>query len=131
MCPENMCPVYFHNFRGYDSHLILWTLVKQFDTQVRICAKNFEHLDIVSVQSECCRLRFLDRNNQLSAQLSKLANNVLNYKYVLSRINTKAPFPYEWFDSPAKLTVPLPMEDDAWYSHVQGEVQDKQMALAV
>ena len=131
MTPENSCPVYFHNFRGYDSHLIVRELIRRFSTAVQVSAKNFEKFDRLFVNTKRYKINFLDTFNYLSAPLSKLASTVSRFCYTPQDVNTKAPFPYEWFDSPEKLTVELPTEDEFWYSHIRGEQQNKNLALQV
>ena len=49
MVPENCCIVYFHNFKGYDSHLIVRALITKIGTNVMVSANNFEKFDVISM----------------------------------------------------------------------------------
>ena len=113
------CSYIFHNFSGYDCHIIFEELLTQayetgYDTT--IIPKSMENY--VSFQVGC--LRFLDLYRFLSSGLDKLVNSVNsfpikdsnNFEYEI--VKKKLAYPYEYlshsnFQEPLKLT-----KEDFW-----------------
>ena len=55
------------------------------------------------ILTERHRIKFLDTYNYLASPLSKLTSTVTLFKYAPTEAETKAPFPYDWFDCKEKL----------------------------
>lgn len=102
---KNAPVCYFHNFRGYDSHYVLQSLMKKDEIECSfIRGKSFEKFDIISAVKGKIRITFKDTFNYLATSIAKLVAQVENWKYTpeIDR-NNKGVFPYKWFDSFDKL----------------------------
>ena len=53
------------------------------------------------------------------------------FKYAPTEAETKALFPYDWFDCKEILAESLPTEDGTWYSKLQGVQQNKNKAFEI
>jgi hypothetical protein len=103
-------PVFFHNLKGYDSHLIMQAMVKlkgEHD-KVTCIAQNSEKYISFTMN----RYRFLDSAAFQPSSLGNLLQNLPEAKKHLLRaefgddmdlLSEKGHFPYEWFDRPNKL----------------------------
>lgn len=110
-------PVFIHNFRGYDSHLIVKGLTRQH--KVKVIAQTMEKfmaMDVcmVDFKGRPFKIRFLDSFMFLSASLDKLTN-LNSYphtaKYFKDKANLmirKGVYPYDWVNSNARFEEPLP-----------------------
>nr|QKE54901.1 MAG: structural protein [Parvoviridae sp.] len=96
---------YFHNFRGYDSHYVLKSLMKSDDYEVDVVrGKSFEKFDVISAISGKIRITFKDTFNYLATSIAKLVQNVENWTYTPEKDrDMKGTFPYKWFDDISKL----------------------------
>ena len=98
---SSFIPIFFHNFSGYDCHLIFEQLLTQaYDIGLtpKVIPKSMENY--VSVQIGC--LRFLDSYRFLSAGLDKLVKSLDSFPFLDSNgfkdpiFKTKLAYPYEY-----------------------------------
>lgn len=102
-------PVYFHNLKGFDGHLIIKGLTDMNFSNIRIIAQNFEKY----MSFTCGEFQFLDSFAFLSSSLDTLSSNLLkdgknNFKHTLADtslteeqqnlILKKGVYPYEYMD---------------------------------
>ena len=121
---SSFVPIYFHNFSGYDCHLIfeeLLTSAYNLKLPINIIPKSMENY--VSVQVGC--LRFLDSYRFLSSSLQKLITSLNDFPYMQNEGLTddfskkKLAYPYEKFNlnnlhEPLNLT-----KEDYWSTLTQ------------
>ena len=70
---SSFVPIFFHNFSGYDCHLVFELLLtKAFKLDIKILPKSMENY--VSVQVGC--LRFLDSYRFLSSSLDEFVKSI-------------------------------------------------------
>ena len=129
-----------HNMVGYDSHLI----VKAYQ---EIAGKR-DHLSCLASNGEkfltldCLSYRFIDSYQFLQASLDSLLADVKDDqkrnlrasfpdKQQFAMCKRKAPFPYAWFDSVAKLQYPKLPAQAQWYDQLSAKgVSDDDYAFA-
>lgn len=114
---NNSIPVFFHNLKGYDSHYIMNVLANHPQLNISLSGKSIEKMDSIRVENKHgLSFRFLDTINHLLGSLAGLVKNVKEWKYTPVEWRTsKGSFPYEWFDSPAKLhDTSLPPKELWW-----------------
>ena len=134
---RNLLPIFFHNLKNYDSHLLFesafgvmkdWeisvvplTKEKYISFSAKYVVDEFEDKVTGKVRQIKMNLEFKDSVAFLSASLASLVNNLdisdLKLCSTLgvsaNLIHGKGIFPYEWFDSLAKLNVTsLPPRED-------------------
>ena len=111
---SSFVPILFHNFSGYDCHLIFEELLTQAYNQnynITIIPKTMENY--VSVQIGC--IRFLDSYRFLGSSLQQLVKNINNFPIMDTNgfndelFKQKLAYPYEKFnlenfDKPLNLT---------------------------
>ena len=99
---RSFVPIFFHNFSGYDCHLIfeeLLTSAYNLKLPINIIPKSIENY--VSVQVGC--LRFLDSYRFLSSSLQKLITSLNDFPYMQNEgltddlFKKKLAYPYEKF----------------------------------
>ena len=126
---SSFAPRFFHNFSGYDCHLIFEQLITSaynLKLPVIIIPKSLENY--VSVQVGC--LKFLDSNRFLSSSLQKLIASLDTFKYMDSNgltdslFKKKLAYPYEKFNpeniSIDSLSQPLNLtKEDYWSTLTQ------------
>ena len=114
---SSFVPIIFHNFSGYDCHLIfeeLLTSAYNLKLPINIIPKSIENY--VSVQVGC--LRFLDSYRFLSSSLQKLITSLNDFPYMQNEgltddfFKKKLAYPYEKEDYWSTLTQSYPCEDD-------------------
>ena len=107
-------PVVFHNLRGYDAHVLMESLGKYKERRLSCIPNNSERYISFSLGT----LRFIDSFQFLGTSLEKLVNNLAaegkeNFKlltrYIVDTAKQdlllrKGVYPYDYVDSPAKLT---------------------------
>ncbi|MEN0016512.1 MAG: DNA polymerase, partial [Bacteroidota bacterium] len=107
-------PVFFHNLRGYDSHLLLQGVT---DEKVKCIPNNKERYMSVTIGG----LRFLDSMQFMGASLESLAKSApalpISDKHGAER---KGVYPYEWMDGWDKFKEVLPPKE-AFYSRLRRE----------
>ena len=121
---SSFVPIFFHNFSGFDCHLIfeeLLTSAYNLKLPINIIPKSKENY--VSVQVGC--LRFLDSYRFLSSSLQKLITSINDFPYMQIEgltddlFKKKLAYPYEKFDlnnlhEPLNLT-----KEDYWSTLTQ------------
>lgn len=107
--------IYFHNFRGYDSHLLLRELIHRFPDS-HYLAKTMEKIDSASFCEGDIKVIFKDTFNYFSTSLASLANTITHWKFTPIPHQTKEKnfFPIYWFDDLAKLNEPVPLRQEEW-----------------
>ena len=121
---SSFVPIFFHNFSGFDCHLIfeeLLTSAYNLKLPINIIPKSKENY--VSVQVGC--LRFLDSYRFLSSSLQKLITSINDFPYMQSEgltddlFKKKLAYPYEKFDL-NNLHEPLNLaKEDYWSTLTQ------------
>ena len=100
---SSFVPIFFHNFSGYDCHLIfeeLLTSAYNLKLPINIIPKSMENY--VSVQVGC--LRFLDSYRFLSSSLQKLITSLNDFLHMQNEgltddfLKKKLAYPYEKFN---------------------------------
>ena len=126
---SSFVPLFFHNFSGYDCHLIFEELLTEAYHQnynPTIIPKSLENY--VSIQVGC--LRFLDSYRFLSSSLDKLVKSLDNFPIMKLEgmsddlFKKKLAYPYEYlnldnFKEPINLT-----EEDYWSTLTQSYPSD-------
>ena len=126
---SSFVPIFFHNFSGYDCHLIFEELLIQaFEKgyEPKIIPKSMENY--VSIQVGC--LRFLDSYRFLSSSLDKLVRSLDSLPildengFIDENFKKKLAYPYEYlnldnFDKPLNLT-----KEDYWSTLTQSYPSD-------
>ena len=126
---SSFVPIFFHNFSGYDCHLIFQELLIQaFEKgyEPKIIPKSMDNY--VSIQVGC--LRFLDSYRFLSSSLDKLVKSLDNLPvmdengFIDELFKKKLAYPYEYFnldnfDKPLNLT-----KEDYWSTFTQSYPSD-------
>lgn len=129
--------IFFHNFRGYDSHFLMKELVTAYNPTY-FNGKSLEKMNHIKLTFEVDpdhpsynpnkkpdTIEFKDTFNFLSSSLASLCNTVDEWKYAPSQ--EKGVFPYDWFDDISKLDYPgLP--DGPWYNKLTRSYQDHEEA---
>ena len=123
-------PVYFHNLKGFDGHLIIKELGKMNIGNIKIIAQNFEKYVTFSFKN----LQFLDSFAFLGTSLDSLAKNLLKdgkgkFKHTLSYQNfteeqenlilKKGVYPYEYMDSFEKFNETQLPEKEKVFQHIE------------
>ena len=130
---SSFIPIFFHNFSGYDCHLIFEELLTQAYNQnykITIIPKTMENY--VSVQVGC--LRFLDSYRFLSSSLQQLVKSINNFPIMDTNgfkdelFKQKLAYPYEYFnfenfDKPFALT-----NEDFWSTLNQSIPPDEEIS---
>lgn len=123
-CWENMfntLPVYFHNWRGYDNHLVIRKIIKNY-TDVQILGKTFEKIDNIVISDKHLKLKFGDTMNFLLGSLDYLSTTIDEWRFTPQRFQSrKSMFPYDWFDNVEKLREPTPQDPDSWQNVIKGK----------
>lgn len=128
---RNCAFVFFHNFRGYDSHYILREVMKHTDVRT-LRGKSFEKFDLISCVSVNSRFTFKDTFNFFPQSLANLVKNVTNWRYTPPDArHSKGIFPYDWFDNPRKLFDTCLPPPSAWYNKLTNTLVDPEPAYAL
>ena len=129
---KNSAYIFFHNFRGYDSHYILREVMK-LSTVHTIRGKSFEKFDLINcVTNDKARFCFKDTFNFFSTSLAKLTSTISNWRYTpVEARSGKGVFPYDWFDSFDKLMeTELPPRKD-WYNKLTRSMIEPEEAYKI
>lgn len=129
--PHNSCIVYFHNFKGYDSHYVVKGLM-DFTDITFLRGKSFEKFDIINACYHKINIAFKDTFNFLSTSIAKLVPDVQTWQYTPEdQRDNKGIFPYEWFDSVDKLlATSLPPAAD-WKNDLTNTMVDPEPAYQI
>ena len=129
-------PVFFHNFSGFDSHIIIRDVAKYMQSSFEVIAKNAENYICLTVrlQQRKIKILFLDSFKFLSSSLQSLGQSLPdsekhlikkeypnNYQYLLGKLC----FPYEYVDSFDKLREEIPSIEN-FYSKLSDDVISQQ-----
>ena len=132
--PKNV-PVFIHNLKGYDAHLIVEGATAE--AKIEVIANNTEKYMTIKYNA----VQFKDSFQFLSSSLETLAGNLNDCDLVhtkaywednnkINLVKKKGVFPYEWFDNRDKLNYPsLPVIDEfdntlsGVYDLYEGEVK--------
>ena len=132
---SSFVPIFFHNFSGYDCHLIFQELLIQaFEKgdEPKKIPKSMENY--VSIQVGC--LRFLDSYRFLSSSLDKLVKSLDNFPIMNENgfkdenFKKKLAYPYEYFnldnfDTQSAFGKPLNLiQEDYWSTLTQSYPSD-------
>lgn len=134
--PETMkIPVFFHNLRGYDAHLIMQEIYGCVG-EVKCLAKNTEQYICFSIGG----LQFLDSFQFLSSSLDKLAagnesfpilhkkgnyqNKIKNWEEKVKLLTRKGVYPYDFVDSMEKYEETLPGKEEFYNQLNRSEISD-------
>lgn len=137
-------PVFFHNLRGYDAHLIMQEIYGSVG-KIKCLANNSERYICFSIGG----LQFLDSIQFLNCSLERLAagtdsfpilekkgnvgNKFNNWPEKVKLLTRKGVYPYDYVDSLEKYDDPLPAKD-AFYNQLTRSAisnEDYQHALNV
>ena len=102
-------PIFFHNLRGYDGHLLI-KAVKKRHGMIRVIPNNMQKYLAISIG----RVQFLDSFQFTMKPLDKLVSTIDDKDYIHTKkifsdeeefnlIKQKGVFPYDYFDSLEKL----------------------------
>ena len=121
-------PVFFHNFRGYDAHLLVWGLAVQNGGKIEVIGQGLEKYLMIQYGKhlqfkDSCRLMngSLDRLSQDLVKSEKklgdrkfnyvwddfhLSGEILNQSKKYDLLCQKGVYPYDWMDNAEKLDLP-------------------------
>jgi len=103
-------PVIFHNFRGYDSHLVCESVGQSVNAhQIRVVAETFERYKTMKIG----QLKYIDSQQFMNTSLAKLAENLGTNKPITKNhfkdlgytdehvdlVTRKGVYPYDYIDS--------------------------------
>ena len=135
-------PVYFHNLKGFDGHLIIQGLRDMNFSNIKLIAQNFEKYMSIAFGE----FRFLDSFAFMSSSLDTLATNLLkdgadNFKHTLtgnltdeqkSLIVKKGVYPYEYINSYERFNeTELPAIDEFYSTLNEEGIEDKEYEHAI
>lgn len=118
-------PVVFHNFRGYDSHLLMTALGTC--KNISVIANNNEKFMSLSVG----KLRFIDSMQFMPCSLAELAKNLKNFNHVakgfpsvndgnIKLLTSKGIYPYEYMSSADRFNETTLPPKEAFHSRLVG-----------
>lgn len=115
---KNTMYVFFHNFRGYDSHFLIREIVANYNVKF-MSATSFEKFNCITIEipgNELITVTFKDTFNFFTCSLAKCVSMIENWVYSPENIrDKKGDFPYDWFDDPAKLRATA-LPPGPWYN---------------
>lgn len=146
---KNIC-VLFHNLKGYDSHLFIDKLAERFIKLSCIPISKEKYISFsceyyYKDYKEFVRFKFLDSLGFLTGSLSSNADNLTSFKFIgnseksnldlniISTLDRKLPFPYEYISSEKVLYEEnLPLDLNCWYSSLNNKcVPKSEVDLAI
>lgn len=129
---KNTAYIFFHNFRGYDSHYVLLNVMKEADVQV-LRGKSFEKFDLISCTSDVyARYTFKDTFNFFPTSLAKLVPTINKWVFTPTDArDSKGVFPYNWFDSIDKLNEPRLPPKDQWFNKLTQQYDDNEIGESI
>lgn len=130
---KNTMVVFFHNFRGYDSHFVMREIISNY-VVLNMQANNLEKFNLIRI----CRynephitITFKDTFNFFSTSLANCVKNVEHWNYVEPEYrHAKALFPYDWFDNTDKL-LETSLPPSPWTSKLLNQTIDATSAFEV
>jgi len=114
----------FHNLRGYDSHLMLRHMAeRKYPYIVDILPMSSEKVIGFTIRHRGKIVRFIDSASLMPASLDKLL--------IGAGLDTKLPYPYEYFDSWERYDeTALPAQADFYSSLKEAGVDDEEYGIA-
>nr|AWB14611.1 structural protein [Fresh Meadows densovirus 3] len=104
--PKNSAYIFFHNFRGYDSHFLMSEIVKNCNV-INMQATTMERFNLIRISHNNMNICFKDTFNFFTCSLDAAIANVEHFIYADEMNNPvnrkKGVFPYDWFDNFEKL----------------------------
>lgn len=123
---KNSMYVFFHNFRGYDSHFLIKQIVATC-TVLGLSATSAEKFNLISIScptNPLIRITFKDTFNFFSCSLAKCVSMVENWVYTPEEVRgKKGLFPYDWFDDFEKLNA-TELPAGPWFNKLTNETVD-------
>ena len=126
--------MFFHNFRGYDSHLLVWGLAEDKATKLSVIAQGLEKYLLIEWGDH---FQFKDSLQFLPSSLERLVENLksaavdefhhLNAAFPnatpnqLSLLKQKGVYPYDWMNVAEKLEVDNLPEQTSFNSELRNE----------
>nr|QTE03832.1 MAG: PolB [Lanius cristatus densovirus] len=128
---QNFMLIYFHNLRGYDSHILLKEFSKfQNPGNISVGGKSFEKLDMMKYKGARLRIKILDTFPHLSTSLANLVKECKTWKHTPAEDRgSKGLFPYSWFNSLEKFNQPMPTTKEDWFNDLTREHVDPTDAI--
>lgn len=132
-------PIYFHNFKSYDSKFII-NYCFENDLKSDIFSRTANKIDQIRVifsDKPWQRIQFQDSLSHLVAPLSSLAKQITDWKHTPEKIinafnKSKGIFPYDYLDCEEKLRQDIPRKKEDWFSVLENKVPDEwESAIAV
>lgn len=116
---KNCAIIYFHNFRGYDSHYLIKYLMLHTEIKM-IRGKSFEKFDLITAHSgPRVRMCFKDTFNYFNTSLANMASTITQWRVTDPKDRAgKGIFPYDWFDTYDKLNYPQLPEKEHWFNKI-------------
>ena len=127
-------PVFFHNFRGYDSHLLVWGLAKYPNSKLSVIGQGVEKYLLVEWGPH---YQFKDSLQFLPASLERLVENLKTCdveKFVnlkahftnatpqqIQLLKQKGIYPYDWMNSMEKMNERLLPPQESFNSILRNE----------
>ena len=139
---DSFCiPVFFHNLRGYDSHILMQSIGKYKDMNLKVIPNTMEKYISFSLG----QLKFIDTYQFMGASLQKLVTNLAaegkdKFQNMMAHVQNseqqdlllrKGVYPYDYVDDASKFAnTQLPAKED-FYSQLQEEgISDEDYAHA-
>ena len=128
---KNCMYIFFHNFRGYDSHFLMSEIVANCNV-LGLSATSMEKFNMIRVTTKdtpLIQVCFKDTFNFFTCSLAKCISMIENWIYTPepSR-NAKGTFPYDWFDSIDKLKA-TSLPPAPWYNKLSNSLIDPSPAI--
>ena len=124
-------PIIFHNFQGYDGHIIFKEL-NNFNVDIDVILKGIDKYMSIIVNRH---INFIDSLQFYNGSLDILASNLINedFKHLTSQfgidkleiLKRKDVYPYEWVDSYEKFKHPSLPEKKYFYSSLKDGKRDR------
>nr|QTE03888.1 MAG: PolB [Tarsiger cyanurus densovirus] len=128
---KNTMVIFFHNFRGYDSHFLMSEIVSTCNV-LGLQATSMEKFNLIRINppnEPLIQISFKDTFNFFTCSLAKCVSMIENWVYTPESNRTqKGVFPYEWFDSYEKLKA-TELPSPPWYNSLSGQLMDHEIAF--
>lgn len=123
---KNCMYIFFHNFRGYDSHFLIEEVIKACRV-LGISANSMEKFNLLRIRrdnNELINICFKDTFNFFTCSLAKCISMIEDWRYTpIQSRNAKGLFPYDWFDNIDKLNE-RELPPGPWYNKLTNQTVD-------
>lgn len=138
---KNTMYVFFHNFRGYDSHFLIKELVAN-TTIEHMSASSMEKFNAITIlgwesgtvntyDKPYLRITYKDTFNFFTCSLAKCVSMIEDWRYTpVEGRKDKGLFPYDWFNDPEKLYA-TSLPPAPWHNKLTNAIVDAQPAYAL